>query len=176
MYGIAVPGKILLSGSIRWNITRYLPDDISIFETGVNTLERELKSCLTGLTSCRLVWLVSRLPDVIVPHVLFKLQLHVNYTGNSIPISFSNFLFYILYYPVCGKIWHALKWYPTYPFEEFESFFKKNKIILKYYFSFSVIPFEHAVSTCSEKNHSIVCQVLCLSCWLIKGWTKPIII
>ena len=56
MYWIRIPvsGKIPLSGSIRLKFTGYLSDNISVFEigeTGVKTLERELKSYLTGLTS-----------------------------------------------------------------------------------------------------------------------------
>ena len=66
--------------SIRYG---YLPDNISVFgigETGVKTLERELKSCLIGLTSRAFIW---RLPDLFQfylnqwkhMHVLFKFKL-----------------------------------------------------------------------------------------------------
>ena len=44
--------------------TGYLPDNISVFEidkTGVKTLVREFKSCLTGLTSCTFI---CGLPDL----------------------------------------------------------------------------------------------------------------
>ena len=68
---------------IRQNFTGYLPDNISVFEigeTGVKTLEREFKSCLTGLTSRTFI---CGLPDLFQfylnqwkhIHVLFKFQL-----------------------------------------------------------------------------------------------------
>ena len=76
MYWIPISGKIPLSGKI-------LPDNISVFEigeTGVKTLEREFKSCLTGLTSRTFI---CGLPDLFQfylnqwkhIHVLFKFQL-----------------------------------------------------------------------------------------------------
>ena len=68
--------------SIRLNFTRYLPDTsvFEIGETGVKTLERELKSCLTGLTSRAFI---CRLQDLFQfylnqwkhIYVLFKFQL-----------------------------------------------------------------------------------------------------
>ena len=72
MYRIPLSSKILL-------------DNISVFEIGetdVKTLEWELKSCLTGLTSCPFI---RRLPDLFQfhlnqwkhIHVLFKFQLYI---------------------------------------------------------------------------------------------------
>ena len=62
---------------------KFFPDNISVFEIdeiGVKTLERELKSCLTGLTSRAFI---CRLPDLFQfylnqwkhIHDLFKFQL-----------------------------------------------------------------------------------------------------
>ena len=72
-YRIPVSGKIPISGKIFPDII--VPDNILVFwigETGAKkiilTLERELKSCLTGLTSCTFI---CRLPYI---HVLFKFQ------------------------------------------------------------------------------------------------------
>ena len=69
MYRIRIPvsSKIPLSGSIPVSgriLPDNLPDNILVFEigeTGVKTLERELKSCLTGLTSRAFI---CRLPDL----------------------------------------------------------------------------------------------------------------
>ena len=57
MYRILVCGKIPISG-------KFLLDKISVFEigeTGVKTLEQELKPCLTGLPSRAFI---CRLPDM----------------------------------------------------------------------------------------------------------------
>ena len=53
-YRYPVKFRYPVVSGIRKNFTGYLPDNISVFEideTGVKTLEREFKSCLTGLTA-----------------------------------------------------------------------------------------------------------------------------
>ena len=65
-FHILVVGMYRIPVKFRYPVVsgKTLPDNISVLEigeTGVKTLERELKSCLTGLTSRAFI---CRLPDL----------------------------------------------------------------------------------------------------------------
>ena len=75
-YRHPVKFRYQIVSSIWYNFTGYLPD-ISVSEIGeigaCKTLERELKSCLTGLTSRAFI---CRLPDLFQFYLIKSMETH----------------------------------------------------------------------------------------------------
>ena len=119
MKSLYYKARILLSSKI-------LLDNISVFEIdeiGVKTLQRELKSCLTCLTSCLFI---CRLLDLFQfylnqwkhIHDLFKFQLYINCL--NLLLSGIQYIWYpINYYLLKSNIWYIPTRNTTFLFGDF---------------------------------------------------------